>query len=272
MNFIEIVAEKFRARALEQWGRRSASASVRATYLDILFIKIIKENDIHITKGTYIDLGCGTGINSISFSKNFSQIFLLDISPRNIMYAKQTFKGVNIPVYFVIADAQKLPFKDESFEAASAFALIEHLPDQQTFLREVDRILTKNGIFILQSPGSFYSLIDPHTGILFPQVIPKKLKDWYVKKFFPKKKTYDIWNLDQRKAFKICKYFFQNIYLGKVNYPEIVAWSSIRYLYKFFKKIGLLSLCPLSYLFVCVKKPKNHKKVKSSCLDCLNAW
>lgn len=64
----------------------------RSSILERLFLKIVMKHYIeHVPSfGSYIDLGCGSQPqNAVLFSKHFSEVFCLDISPRNIKIAKE---------------------------------------------------------------------------------------------------------------------------------------------------------------------------------------
>ena len=61
--------------------------------------------------------------------------------------AKKKFKKTE----FVLADSEKLPFKDESFDAVTALFLIVHLGDLRKTFDEAYRVLKKGGIFILSN-------------------------------------------------------------------------------------------------------------------------
>ncbi|MCZ2970164.1 class I SAM-dependent methyltransferase, partial [Acinetobacter baumannii] len=47
-------------------------------------------------------------------------------------------------------DAHNIPYPNETFDIVISRAVIHHLQDIPTFLREVSRILNKNGVLILQ--------------------------------------------------------------------------------------------------------------------------
>jgi ubiquinone/menaquinone biosynthesis C-methylase UbiE len=46
---------------------------------------------------------------------------------------------------FASLDAQKLPFPENSFDLVYGFAMVHHLPDISTFLREASRVLRPGG-------------------------------------------------------------------------------------------------------------------------------
>ena len=53
------------------------------------------------------------------------------------------------PDYIVDFNKDKIPFKDNTFDKAICSHVMEHLVDLKFFVREVRRILKKNGVFIL---------------------------------------------------------------------------------------------------------------------------
>lgn len=49
----------------------------------------------------------------------------------------------------ILADATRLPFRENYFDVITAIGLIEHLDDDQSFLHEVRRLLKPNGMLVL---------------------------------------------------------------------------------------------------------------------------
>jgi SAM-dependent methyltransferase len=54
----------------------------------------------------------------------------------------------------VVGDAQALPFASESFDRVLAMHMLYHVPDIPTALREVDRVLTRDGRFVVSTNAS----------------------------------------------------------------------------------------------------------------------
>jgi len=96
-------------------------------------------------KGKLLDVGCGMGdfLEAFSFYRPKYNFFGIDISAKAISQAKKR----NLNINFKVADAQKLPFKDNTFDVVTCFDLIEHVKYPKLVLSEIHRVLKKRGIF-----------------------------------------------------------------------------------------------------------------------------
>jgi len=82
-------------------------------------------------------------------------IFLRKMPKRVKKYAIDLF-DVKVPKGTVFKKAnaeEKIPFKDNFFDTIYAGEVIEHLFDTDAFLRECNRVLKKNGVFVLSTPN-----------------------------------------------------------------------------------------------------------------------
>ena len=96
-----------------------------------------------------LDIGCGTG-ETMTFVKSFlkkSKVVGVDNSQLAVKYAQK--RGHE--VYKV--DAQKLPFKNNSFDVILLLDVIEHIKDDQLFLTEAMRVLKSEGKIIITAPA-----------------------------------------------------------------------------------------------------------------------
>jgi SAM-dependent methyltransferase len=90
------------------------------------------------------DIGGGTGNYALALSREGWEPVVVDRS--TAMLAHAAAKGLET----IEADAQRLPFDDGSFDAATMIAMLHHVDDQRGALAEVRRILTPGGKFALK--------------------------------------------------------------------------------------------------------------------------
>ncbi|GAG82018.1 unnamed protein product, partial [marine sediment metagenome] len=81
----------------------------------------------------------------------------------------------------MVADAQKLPFKNDQFDAIIAFDVIEHLKKPENFLKEANRTLKLNGILIIATPNldSFGNKIKKYKSSPKKMLYENKSLEWY---------------------------------------------------------------------------------------------
>ena len=92
-----------------------------------------------------LDLGCGTGR---FIKKNPEKIIGLDLNQNALdMCRSKNFKVKH-------GSATDIPFEDNSFDGVHCSHLIEHLMPEEAhkLLCEINRVLTKDGVFVLRTP------------------------------------------------------------------------------------------------------------------------
>lgn len=99
-----------------------------------------------------LDLGCGVGYGSYFLARNRSKhIDALDIDPKAIKYAQKRYTHTKIKYW--VSDAKELPFDKNVFDCVVSFEVIEHIKEYTIYLKEIKRVLKKNGKFILSTPN-----------------------------------------------------------------------------------------------------------------------
>ena len=83
-----------------------------------------------------LDIGCGRGDMAIKISKNYGQVFGLDLSKESIKSASKKTDSENIK--FIVGDSHKLPFEDDSFDVVYV-KMSTHDP------KEIYRVLEDGG-------------------------------------------------------------------------------------------------------------------------------
>lgn len=112
-------------------------------------------------KGRLLDVGCGMGDfpEAIKHYCPHLEVYGVDISRKAISLAKKRARKVELRV----ADVQKLPFKDKSFDAVTCFDLLEHVESPKRALAEIYRVLKPKGLFhtFIPTEHNLFSLEGP---------------------------------------------------------------------------------------------------------------
>lgn len=93
-----------------------------------------------------LDVGCGTGAN-LEMLKQFGESEGVDVSDDALEFCRK--KGLKVHKGL----AEKLPFEDESYDLVTALDVVEHLDDDVSGLREMNRVLKKGGKTLIFVPA-----------------------------------------------------------------------------------------------------------------------
>lgn len=109
---------------------------------------------------TILDAACGTGYGSDILRRLKPKYIIgLDICPKAVKYAKNKYG--NRRCVFQISDIANMNgFKEEMFDAVVSFETIEHIRQPIIFLKNINRVLKKEGILIISTPNKWGSTKD----------------------------------------------------------------------------------------------------------------
>ncbi len=166
---------------------------------------LIRSLQKHVPFGqplSVLDIGSGIGgyvyelsrlpsVHIISFDKNPLPNAMQRY--RNVSNPRRSFKlpflkkapvaYMSDTIAVVEGNATKSPFKDQSFDLIIASSVIEHVPNQEAFVRECYRMLKPNGLFYLSFPP-YYSPLGGHR-ISPLHYIPGKFPLWLYQRMHP---------------------------------------------------------------------------------------
>lgn len=153
--------------------------------------------------GKILDVGYSVGGIHDIFLKEFGQTNMYGVDIETEMDTEHYKKST----------AEKIPFKDNTFDSAFAGELIEHIEKPGIFIKEIARILKKGGTFVLTTPNkksainrTFHSYETPIHISLFD---------------YP-----ELEKLLQEKGFEIEKFYCQP-YCGENCYGSQNKWTFI---------------------------------------------
>lgn len=90
-----------------------------------------------------LDIGCGFGEFASGFFDTKVDVGI-DIAPKDLRIAGQCGKYQKV----ILADARKMPFKNETFSSIFSISTFEHITNPQKVIQEAYRVLKKEGILV----------------------------------------------------------------------------------------------------------------------------
>jgi ubiquinone/menaquinone biosynthesis C-methylase UbiE len=97
-----------------------------------------------------LDVATGTGHTALALAPHVGHVVASDLTPQMLAEARELGRERGITnVSFEIAEAERLPFADASFDIVSCRIAPHHFADVQAFVREVARVLRPGGRFVL---------------------------------------------------------------------------------------------------------------------------
>ena len=97
-----------------------------------------------------LDLGCWDGANTVKYGKkaHARNIFGIEIEKNKARIASK--KGIKVKLSNL---NNKFPFKNNSVDVVVANHVIEHLTQTELFIKEIYRVLKKNGYVVIATPN-----------------------------------------------------------------------------------------------------------------------
>lgn len=109
-----------------------------------------------------LDVGCADGVfsNVIFKSTNAKKFIGLDIVKSSVDWANKHWTK-NKRMKFIVGDAHKLPFKDETFDAVFCLEALEHVVNPVQVFKEFKRVMKKGGygVFLVPSDNDLFKIV-----------------------------------------------------------------------------------------------------------------
>jgi ubiquinone/menaquinone biosynthesis C-methylase UbiE len=110
-----------------------------------------------------LELGCGTGFFLLNLMQGgvAKTGSVTDLSPGMVKVALRNAENLGLEVDGRVADAERIPYDDNTFDLVVGHAVLHHIPDVEQSLREVLRVLKPGGRFVFagepSTVGNFYA-------------------------------------------------------------------------------------------------------------------
>jgi ubiquinone/menaquinone biosynthesis C-methylase UbiE len=97
-----------------------------------------------------IDIATGGGHTALAVAPHVAQITVTDFTPAMLEQAKAFLSAQGVTnAQYRIADAEQLPFNDNSFDRATCRIAPHHFPNVSQAVNEIARVLKPHGLFLL---------------------------------------------------------------------------------------------------------------------------
>lgn len=97
-----------------------------------------------------LDIATGGGHTALAIAPHVAHVVASDLTPAMLAAAETFIRGKGVTnVTFAIAEAERLPFPDASFDLVTCRVAPHHFADPDAYAREVARVLRPDGRWIM---------------------------------------------------------------------------------------------------------------------------
>ena len=144
------------------------------------FIVSLFKRCISINKLRVLDMGCGSGGVSIALARNGAHVVSIDLNRNYTKITKVRATGEKVLLDVLNTDACNSPFGDQVFDVLVCNDVVEHISDVNKFFSEISRLLKCEGLIFIETHNKLSPYIissDPHSGLPFIVLLPKRIAD-----------------------------------------------------------------------------------------------
>ncbi|HEX9078199.1 MAG TPA: class I SAM-dependent methyltransferase [Desulfuromonadaceae bacterium] len=155
------------------WSRTSQDyARHRRGYPDSFF-KLLPQLGVGLPGQNILDLGSGTGVLAIPFSRAGAHVTAVDAAPGQIAAARERAAQDNLDIRFIISGAEEVDVEEAHFHAVTASMCWGYF-DKERVVPLVKRALRPGGLLMISSAGwiSGYNDITRETEALIGRYHP----------------------------------------------------------------------------------------------------
>lgn len=166
------VVDHFDSLAVERWDREYQKNSFIARKAGV---KALLSS---VSRGTVLDLGCGTGQFTEIFAQRGDRYFGVDASNAMIEVSKRRAKGLDSLGFqsnFEVQDAEELSFPDAYFDIIIAAGLIEYFKSYDRLMREINRVVKPGGTIIITVPKAWSTDRLVYKALAIPRLLLRPL-------------------------------------------------------------------------------------------------
>ena len=128
-----------------------------------------------------LDLGCGTGGLVIAAARRGCAATGVDAALRRLIIARARLREAGVGARLVCANAEHLPFAEESFGVVAAVDLMEHVAEPAEVFGECRRVIAPRGTAYVAGNNRYSWAPEPHVRLWGVGLLPPWLQRHYVR-------------------------------------------------------------------------------------------
>lgn len=118
-------------------------------FLKDYYIPSIIEKNIP-SGGEVLEIGCGQGADMSLLAKKADRVTGVDLTPEGVARAAKFLEDVGVKnAVVLVANAEKLPFRDAMFDSVYSFGVMHHTDGTQACVDEAYRVLKPEGTAVI---------------------------------------------------------------------------------------------------------------------------
>lgn len=193
-----------------------------------------------------LDVCCGSGMAAELYVARGARVTGIDISEKSIARARSRAKRHGFEATFIVGDAEKLPFPDQSFDVVSVHDGLHHLPNPHAAIAEMARV-ARRAIIVIEPARSWLTKQAVEAGIALDYEDAGN--------FVYRLREGDVFQIAQKAGFSRRKYTQYLLYYRH----EPFSWA------KHVEKTPLFHLFPGAFKTVSALAPRLGNKI---CIVC----
>ncbi|RHW36154.1 SAM-dependent methyltransferase [Lysinibacillus yapensis] len=142
-------AEQIKQKVQQQFGQHAQKYVTSSTHATGSDLALLKEWLEVTSDSVALDIATGGGHVVKTLAPHVGQVFATDLTYGMLETAKKHLDPYASNIFYVIADAESLPFLENTFDAVTCRIAPHHFPNPQLFVKEVARVLKPGGKFVL---------------------------------------------------------------------------------------------------------------------------
>lgn len=95
-----------------------------------------------------LEVGVGLGTDHLQFARSGATLTGIDLTPRCVKLTGRRFEQEGLTSALHVMNAERLGFKDASFDVVYSFGVLHHTAAPERAFREIRRVLRPGGVFI----------------------------------------------------------------------------------------------------------------------------